>query len=115
MKHVYTQEELTTALKNGETCTVHGEIAEKIISKYKKQKAAKWGGLALAAIGLLAIPFTGGASSGLAVSGAIASLTLEISAAELAILLGGTAAIYGIHKNFKVEFKPDGTVVVTPK
>ena len=92
-----------------------GEIAEKIIRKKKRKKGAVIGGIALVVGGLAALPFTGGASA----AGILGGLGLTvgavtISAAELAILVGGSVTVYGIYKGYNVEFKsgPDGLVVV---
>lgn len=92
-----------------------GEIAEKIIRKKKRKKGAVIGGIALVVGGLAALPFTGGVSA----AGILGGLGLTvgavtISAAELAILEGGSVTVYGIYKGYNVEFKsgPDGPVVV---
>ena len=121
MTTVSTKQELISAIERRETQIIAtGEIAASIRKKVKVKKSAKIGGLALAIGGLLAIPFTGGASAGLTAAGltcftGVATLT----GTEILILcgiIGGTAvAITGVLRNAKVEFKPDGTVVVTPQ
>ena len=40
---------------------------------------------------------------------------LAISAAKLALLIGGVIALYGLYKGYDVEFKPDGTVRLTKR
>ena len=76
--------------------------------------------MVLAIGGLIAIPFTGGASAGLTAAG-LTCLAGAVTLTGTQILflcgiLGGTAiALAGVLKNAKVEFKPDGTVVVTPQ
>ena len=121
MTTVSTKQELISAIERRETQIIAtGEIAASIRKKVKVKKSAKIGGLALAIGGLLAIPFTGGASAGLTAAG----LTCLTGAATLTVtqililcgIIGGTAvAITGVLRNAKVEFKPDGTVVVTPQ
>ncbi len=117
MKTVTTTKELEDAIKAGETkILLKGEIADKIRAKKKRKKGALIGGIGLAAAGLIALPFTGGASSAGIIGGiglTIGSLT--ISAAELAILVGGSVAIFGIHKGYNIKFNGDGSVTVEKK
>ena len=121
MTTVSTKEELISAIERREKQIIAtGEIAASILRKVKVKKGAKVGGLVLAIGGLLAIPFTGGTSAGLTVAG-LTCLTgaATLTGTEILILcgiIGGTAvAITGVLRNAKVEFKPDGTVVVTPQ
>ena len=121
MTTVSTKQELISAIERRETQIIAtGEIAASIRKKVKVKKSAKIGGLALAIGGILAIPFTGGASAGLTAAG-LTCLTgaATLTGTQILILcgiIGGTAvAITGVLRNAKVEFKPDGTVVVTPQ
>ena len=121
MTTVSTKQELISAIERRETQIIAtGEIAASIRKKVKVKKSAKIGGMALAIGGLLAIPFTGGASAGLTAAG-LTCLTgaATLTGTQILILcgiIGGTAvAITGVLRNAKVEFKPDGTVVVTPQ
>ena len=121
MTTVSTKQELISAIESREKQIIAtGEIAASIRKKVKVKKSAKIGGLALAIGGLLAIPFTGGASAGLTAAG-LTCLTgvATLTGTEILIIcgiIGGTAvAITGVLRNAKVEFKPDGTVVVTPQ
>ena len=112
MKTVYTKDELARAINNGEKhILAKGEIASILQSKNRRKKAAKVGGIALAAGGILAAPFTGGLS--LLSLGATVG-TISITAAELAILCGTGGALYGNHKNRKVKMKynDDGSVEI---
>ncbi len=122
MVTVRTKAALKRAIENKQfpiRCT--GEIADQIKNFKKKKKRTKRSiitGGALALGGLAAIPFTGGASAiatgagltamGLTIGGGV----VAISAAELAILVGGSVAIYAILKGRKVKLQPDGTVIV---
>lgn len=116
MKTVSTKKELEDALSSGERKVIlKGEVAEKIIRSKKRKKGALIGGIALIVGGLVALPFTGGASA----TGILGGLgltvgTVTISAAELTILAGGSITVYGIYKGYNVEFKPgpDGPVVI---
>lgn len=69
--------------------------------------------------GIIAIPFTGGASSGVTAMGlAMTGLTVgtvTISTAELAILCGFIIGMTGLLKGAKIKFCSDGTVEVEPK
>lgn len=114
MRTVPTKEELAKALKAKEKVRVTGPLADSFIKKQKSKKNTKIAAAAVAVGGLLAMPFTGGLS-GLATMTALTVGTVTISAAEIAVILGGTAAIYGIHKGYKVKYNPDGSVEVEPK
>ena len=121
MTTVSTKQELISAIERREKQIIAtGEIAASIRRKVKVKKGAKVGGMVLAIGGLLAIPFTGGASAGATAFGlTCVAGAATLTGAEILILcgiLGGTAiALAGVIKNAKVEFKPDGTVVVTPQ
>ena len=115
MTTVYTKEELQKAIKRKEfPISCRGEIAEQLKKRKKRSKAAKLGGAAVVIAGLAALPFTGGASAGAAALGltATAAATVGISAAELAILVGGGVAIFAILKGRKVRLEKDGSVTV---
>lgn len=109
MKAVYTQEELASAINNGEKhILAKGSIAETLQSKNRRKTVAKVGGIALALGGILAAPFTGGTSLlGLGAAGLTVG-TLSITTAELAIICGTSIALYGIHKNRQVKMKYNG-------
>lgn len=115
MKSVYTESQLKDALNEGcDTIVLYGEIANKVRKKYQTKKNVKRGGIALAIGGILAIPFTGGASLPAAVAGLTVG-TVTISTAELAILVGGSLAIAGICKGYDVKFNSDGGVTLEKK
>ena len=117
LKTVYTTKELEDAVKAGEKkILLKGEVAEKIRKRKKRKKGAIIGGAALAIGGLIALPFTGGASAAGIIGGlglTIGSVT--ITAGELAILVGGSLAAYGIHKGYDIKFNGDGSVEITTK
>lgn len=96
-----------------------GEIARQLAKKKKRKRAARIGvGGALIIGGIVAIPLTGGASLLGTLGAAAVGLTvgtITISAAELAILLGGVVALTGIVSGGKVTFKNDGSVEFDPK
>lgn len=109
MVTVYTKEELEQALKAKEShIRIKGELAESIKKKIKRQKTAKKIGIGTAAVGVAAFitaPFTAGTS--LVAGAAAMGLTvggLTISAAELAILIGGSVALAGILRGYNVKF-----------
>lgn len=119
MVTVSTKAEFNNALKSHEKqirCV--GEMAEVFKKKRKTKRAAVATGIAAIIGGVTAIPFTGGASAVGAVAG-VAGLTvgtISISAAELAILFGGTIATIGVVKGCKVKFeKGDISVIVEPR
>ena len=114
MTTVSTKQELISAIERREKQIIAtGEIATSIRRKVKR--GAKVGGVVLAIGGLLAIPFTGGASAGLTAAGmALTVGTVTVSTAELAILCGFVLAYKSIGKS-KVEFMPDGYVIITPQ
>lgn len=119
MRTVYTQNELEETIKaHEEKILCKGEIARQFAKKKKRKRAARIGGVLIAIGGIAAIPLTGGASL-LGTLGATAvGLTvgpITISAAELAILLGGVVALTGIVSGGKVTFKNDGSVEFDPK
>lgn len=124
MTTVSTKQELISAIERREKQIIAtGEIAASIRRKVKVKKGAKVakvGGLVLAIGGLLAIPFTGGASAGLTAAGltcltGVATLT-GTQILFLCGIIGGTAvAITGVLKGAKVVFRPDGSVEVDPQ
>lgn len=117
---VSTKEDLKRALENKEKqIKVTGKLAETMRRKSKVRKASKFGAAALIIGGIIAIPFTGGASSrvtamGLAMTGLTVG-TVTISTAELAILCGFIIGMTGLLKGAKIKFCSDGTVEVEPK
>lgn len=115
MKTVKTKEEFEQAILNRETkilCV--GAAATPFIQKRKRKRAATIGGGLVALAGLVAIPFTAGASAPLVAAGlTIGSVT--ITAAELFIIFGGVIALTGVIKGAKVVFKKNGEVVVEPQ
>lgn len=120
MRTVYTQNELEEAIKaHEEKILCKGEIARQLAKKKKRKRAARIGvGGALIIGGIVAIPLTGGASLLGTLGAAAVGLTvgtITISAAELAILLGGVVALTGIVSGGKVTFKNDGSVEFDPK
>ena len=115
MKDVFNKSELQNAINNGETYIVcHGSIASELRSKKEKCNTAKKVGVGLALFGLALAPFTMGTSLGVTAMGLTAG-SFTISAAELAIIAGGSVAIYGIHKGYDIELQSDGSVVVKAK
>ena len=117
---ITTKDEFKSALKRKERrILVGGDLAKKFKRRKQMSVAAKVGGGLLIAASAIAIPFTGGASTAGMVAGAgMIGLTVgvvTISATELAIIVGGTVALYGIKRGCKVTFNSDGTVVVEPK
>ncbi|MDE5804963.1 MAG: hypothetical protein K2H58_01680 [Paramuribaculum sp.] len=120
MTIVTTKTELKNAIeRKAFPISCRGEIAKQLKKRKKRSKRTKIAGAALLIGGIAAIPFTGGASSAGVAAGATAmgltatvAGTAAISATELAIILGGTAAIIGILKNRKVKLGPDGDVTI---
>lgn len=109
MKTVSTKAELEQALKAGEThLMLKGELSKAVSKKKSRSKAAKIGGAVLAVGGVLAAIPTGGASLGATAFGLTIG-TVTITAAELAILLGGStigsAVILAILKGRRVKLK----------
>jgi len=88
------------------------EIREKAKSKQKKKKVAKVASAAAIAGGIIAAPFTAGTSLAATAAGLTVG-TLTITAAELALFIGGAVAIYGLSKGYKVKFHPNGEVELT--
>ena len=117
MVTVYTKQELKKALENRESqILVKGELAQTMRKKTKVRKGTKIGGMVLVIVGIVAIPFTGGASSVLTGAGitALTVGTVSITALELAILCGFVIAMTGVLKGAKVTFNSDGSVTVEP-
>ena len=116
MTTVSTKQELISAIERREKQIIAtGEIAASIRKKVKVKKGAKVGGLVLAIGGLLAIPFTGGASAGLTAAG-LTCLTgaATLTGTQILILCGivGVTAmgLSGKLKICEVEFMPNGPV-----
>lgn len=115
---VYTRSEFNRAIDNRESIIIcKGSVAEEFKSKHRKKKALSVGGIVLAIGGLIAIPFTCGAS-GAVTAGTIAGLTvgtITLTTAELTMICGTTVALLGILKGAKVTFNKDGNVIVKPQ
>lgn len=117
MKTVRTKEELAQALKAGEThIMVKGELAETMRKRKKRKKMALIGGGALLLAGIVAIPFTGGASAAAAATALTVSagtFPLSMTAAEVAIICGTVVGGYGLVKNrkLKLKFAADGVEI----
>lgn len=121
MVTVYTKKELESALSQHKgKILCKGEIARQVREKYEKKKKLKTGGAliggALAIGGIVALPFTGGASAALSATGLSAmGLTiggLTISAVELAMICGTTLGAIEMIKKAKVTIRPDGGVEI---
>lgn len=112
---VTTQQELEQAIFNREPKILcKGEAAKPFLKKRKRKRFAIIGGAALTILGAVAIPFTGGASTGIIAMGLTIG-TVTISTAELAIICGTVIATAGILKGGKVNFKvnaKDGSIEV---
>ena len=116
MTTVSTKQELISAIERREKQIIAtGEIAASIRRKVKVKKGAKVGGLVLAIGGILAIPFTGGASAGLTAAGLTClSGAVTLTGTQILILCGivGVTAmgLSGKLKTCEVEFMPNGPV-----
>ena len=118
MKNVYNEAELAQAIKQGESCiTVYGNVAKKIRRRKMKKRTATIGGTLLALGGLAAAPFTGGTSAGGSGGGVCARSggCPTISTADLAIICGTVIALAGLCRNYDVEFRSGGSVVLRKK
>ncbi len=113
MKTVSTKEELESAISQGEKhIMLKGELARKIIKKKQRNKALKIGGGILVIGGILAAIPTGGTSLTATAMGLTVG-AVTISAAELAIIFGGSTVIIAVLKGRKVKLRhigKDGTV-----
>lgn len=120
---VTTEKELEEVLKNKnvDKIRVEGPLAQKMRSKAKKKKILAGSLLSVSAIALgsiIAAPFTGGASliAGATAAGLTATIgtaTIVVSAAELAILVGGVLGSLAIMAGFKkITFNKDGSVIM---
>lgn len=120
---VTTEKELEEVLKNKnvDKIRVEGPLAQKMSSKAKKKKILAGSLLSVSAIALgsiIAAPFTGGASliAGATAAGLTATIgtaTIVVSAAELAILVGGVLGSLAIMAGFKkITFNKDGSVIM---
>ena len=87
MVTVYSKEEFYAALKNREDkILVQGELAKTMRKKSKVKKRTRIGGIVLLIVGIIAIPFTGGATAPIVGTGmALTVGTVTITAFELAI------------------------------
>ena len=119
---VGTKEELQEAIKNKvDSIRIEGPyagiVAQKIRSRKKVKKVAIGVGTLALIGGVIAAPFTGGASLAGSVAGATAMGltvgTITISTAELAMILGFAA--YAINKKYKIKIgKEDEYIEMTP-
>lgn len=119
---VRTKEELQEAIKNKvDSIRIEGPyagiVAQKIRSRKKVKKVAIGVGTLALIGGVIAAPFTGGASLAGSVAGATAMGltvgTITISTAELAMTLGFAA--YVINKKYKIKIgKEDEYIEMTP-
>lgn len=119
---VGTKEELQEAIKNKvDSIRIEGPyagiVAQKIRSRKKVKKVAIGVGTLALVGGVIAAPFTGGASLAGSVAGATAMGltvgTITISTAELAMILGFAA--YVINKKYKIKIgKEDEYIEMTP-
>ena len=119
---VRTKEELQEAIKNKvDSIRIEGPyagiVAQKIRSRKKVKKVAIGVGTLALIGGVIAAPFTGGASLAGSVAGATAMGltvgTITISTAELAMILGFAA--YVINKKYKIKIgKEDEYIEMTP-
>ena len=119
---VGTKEELQEAIKNKvDSIRIEGPyagiVAQKIRSRKKVKKVAIGVGTLALVGGVIAAPFTGGASLAGSVAGATAMGltvgTITISTAELAMILGFAA--YAINKKYKIKIgKEDEYIEMTP-
>lgn len=117
---ISTKEELKNALERKETQIIAtGELAKSMRRRSKVRKGTAIGGAALVIAGIVAIPFTGGASAGLTAMGLTATAltigTVTISTAELAILCGFTLGLAGLLTGARVTFNSDGSVTIEPR
>lgn len=106
MKTVSTKKELENAIIQGEKhFLLKGDLAKQIIKKKQRSKAAKIGSGILAGIGVLAAIPTGGASLGATAIG-LTMGTLTVTAAELAIIFGGSTLVISALKGRKIKLHP---------
>lgn len=117
MVTVYTKQELAKAIENkAPQILCKGDIAKEFFKRRKRKKFGKIAEAAMIVGGIVALPFTGGASAaGIAVGAGLTVGTVVISTAELAIICGTIIALTGVLKGAEVKFNPDGTVSVNPK
>lgn len=120
MRTVYTEKEFEQALKDRERrILAKGDVAERLRSEKKKNKkkaAAIGAATAAVATGVALAPLTGGLSAGVgvAIGAGLTIGTVTITAADLAVIFGGTIGIIGVTKGFRVTFNADGSVIVEP-
>lgn len=115
MVTVHSKSELRSAMdKKEKKIRIVGPYAKELYDKMQKKKKIKKASLitggALIIGGILAAPFTGGASlagtgAGLTMAGATIG-TISLTTAELAIIVGAgsSIALYGIYKGSKMKF-----------
>lgn len=124
MVTVTTKEELELALKNKEAyILIKGDLAKLIKKKRKIKKTAMLTSVALLAVGVALIPFTGGSSMlptmGFVYTSAAGSV-LSISAGEFAMISGilalglGTVCV-ALLKEYSFEYTSDGDIKLTHK
>lgn len=105
MKTVSTKKELEKAIIQGEKhFLLKGDLAKQIIKKKQRSKAAKIGGGILAGVGVLAAIPTGGASLGVTAMGLTIG-TVTMSAAELAIIFGGSTLVISALKGRDIKLR----------
>lgn len=106
MKTVSTKKELEKAIIQGEKhFLLKGDLAKQIIKKKQRSKAAKIGAGILAGVGVLAAIPTCGASLGATAIG-LTMGTLTVTAAELAIIFGGSTLVISALKGRKIKLHP---------
>ena len=116
MTTVSTKQELVSAIERREKQIIAtGEIAKRFRKQVKVKKGAKVGGLVLAIGGLIAIPFTGGASAGLTAAGLTCLTGVATLTGTQILILCGFALAYKAIGKCKVEFEPNGHVIITPQ
>ena len=97
MKTVYTKEEFKKALEaKEEHIVVQGEFAKKIERRAKLKKRSKIVGVGMIVVGAALIPFAGGFAApiiGAGFTATVGGVTITMTAAELAMILGAGTAI----------------------
>ena len=119
---VRNKSELEQALKNNKGACIRVEgayaqtLANKLSLRKKAGKLAVAGGALAILGGLVAAPFTGGASLAGSAAGVATMLTVgtvTLSTGQLAMVLGLVGALggYAIHKNYHIKVVSDGKSV----
>ncbi len=108
MRIVRTKEELKKAIKEGEhQIMVEGEYSKVLQKKLENKKKIGLAGVGIALLGIIAIPFTGGASAIPVVGLTVGTVTVTV--AELALILGfGLSAIAMVKGYTHIEVTPEG-------